>query len=44
MFNPDVKVSKRVILKSTSIMNHWNQLQLNKGEQHLIIDKIIEVG
>jgi hypothetical protein len=44
LFNFDVKVSKRLVLKSDTIKKYWKTIQEDCTEQSFIIDKVISVG
>ncbi len=44
LFNFDVKIAKRVILKEESLHEFWQLLQEEKVEQKLKIDEVLPVG
>jgi len=42
-FNFDIKISKRIELKSDSLRTIWNQVKQNNTEQYFEVDNIIDV-
>lgn len=42
--NFDIKVAKRVILKTNTLLQHWNTIKGNNNEQNFLIDRVRDVG
>jgi hypothetical protein len=44
LLNFDMKISKRVVRTSDTLIKYWRDLRLNNREKRFDCDKIIDVG